>query len=101
MATWEDEQAIKEEFPAAPGWGQASSHQGGDVNNPMAGTHNNLGQEEGTDHNGPGGSSEVRPKPRRSVKPNVKYFKSEWVRACVSLLVIYVSWNGRRRWREL
>jgi hypothetical protein len=34
LATWEDTEALRQHFPAADAWGQASSHGGGVVNEP-------------------------------------------------------------------
>lgn len=33
LSTWEDEEALRQEFPRAPAWGQAISRGGGDVTN--------------------------------------------------------------------
>ncbi|KAK1608406.1 hypothetical protein QYE76_032079 [Lolium multiflorum] len=37
LATWEDAEALRQHFPAAPAWGQAASQEGGIVNDPSAG----------------------------------------------------------------
>jgi len=36
MATWEDEEHLRQRFPAAPVWGQAALQEGGDVNSPAS-----------------------------------------------------------------
>jgi transposase InsO family protein len=39
LATWEDSEALRQHFPAADAWGQASSHGGGVVSEPLPDSH--------------------------------------------------------------
>jgi hypothetical protein len=64
LATWEDEEAIRQQFPAAPAWGHAASQGGEGVSIPHPGV--------------PGGSG----KPRRSNRKRAKSTKlagPDWV----------------------
>jgi hypothetical protein len=37
LATWENEEVLRQQFPAAPAWGQAGAQVPGDVSNPANG----------------------------------------------------------------
>jgi transposase InsO family protein len=72
LATWEDEQAIKQRFPMAPAWGQAATEGGGDVS--ITGgpcTEREKGEP---------GPVEVGPRRRshRVIRPNVRISGPEW-----------------------
>jgi hypothetical protein len=43
LATWEDSEALRQHFPAADAWGQASSHGGGVVSDPLIDAHEAQG----------------------------------------------------------
>jgi hypothetical protein len=73
LATWEDEQAIKQRFPMAPTWGQAATEGGGDVSitgGPCAELEK-----------GESRPVEVGPRRRsqRVIRPNVRISGLEWV----------------------
>ena len=53
LATWEDMEALRQRFPAAPAWGQAGPLHGGDVSTTNTST------------------SSAEPGPRRSLRPKV------------------------------
>jgi hypothetical protein len=57
LATWEDFEAVRQEFPRATAWGQAVSQGGGNVSH-----RHDQAQEEGV--------SKCRPRERRPTKPN-------------------------------
>jgi ribosomal protein L21E len=87
MATWELETELKQQFPAAPAWGQAGSQEGRDVRNPVpvrqdeaedeiAGRTTKGKAEENT--SSPHGPSK-REKPKRRRKPNPKNSGPSWI----------------------
>ena len=64
LATWEDMEALRQRFPAAPAWGQAGSLQGGEVTTTSKAT-----------------PSSSTPGPRRSTRPktpSVRVSGPEW-----------------------
>ena len=106
LATWEDEQALKLIFPAAPAWGQAGSQGGVDVRDPTAvikPTEDEQGELAGSSEvrrrqeavsSSPGPASKMKTvketvssrhgpvaemKPTRARKPNPGYFGSDCV----------------------
>lgn len=75
LATWEDYEALRQEFPCCTAWGQAVSQGRGSVSNlPAQATATTkdglLPSEEGK----PGG----RPKGHQPRKPNLRYIGREW-----------------------
>jgi hypothetical protein len=62
LSTWEDHDALKQMFPAAPAWGQAGTQAGGDVSTHIVEDSNKLGPRQST-----------QPK-----QPNPKYSGPEW-----------------------
>lgn len=72
LATWEDEQAIKQRFPMAPAWGQAATEGGGDVST-TGGPCADL-------EKGEPRPVEVGPRRRsqRVIRPNVRISGPEW-----------------------
>jgi len=70
MATWELEDELKKQFPAAPAWGQAGFQDRRNVK--ILGTKDTEG--EAAADIGPGAV-----KPKRTLKPNPLYSGSDWV----------------------
>lgn len=68
--TWEDRVALQARFPAAEGWGQASSEGGGDVSIPdlLDPPDSNTNRREDT------------ARPVRARKENRKYLGPSWIR---------------------
>ena len=66
LATWEDFEAIRQEFPRATAWGQAVSQGGGDVSH----RHDPAQEEDGV--------SRDRPRGRRPKKPNPRVYGEQW-----------------------
>jgi hypothetical protein len=73
LTTWEDEQALRQQFPGAPAWGQAVSQGGKDVNNTTTGAKLSTGEEE------PDAGVQVR-RSSRVPKSNTKYYGKMWTR---------------------
>ena len=75
LSTWKDEDALRQDFPRAPAWGQAVSQGGQDVTDPATATPTTQKTDE---------SEEVDPdeagqeRARRVKKPNKKYSGPEW-----------------------
>jgi hypothetical protein len=67
MATWEDEQVVKEQFPAGPAWGQAGSKGGEDVSRLAQASSKEKGVREPGRRNA------------RTIKPNPRYIGGQWV----------------------
>jgi hypothetical protein len=80
LASWENEEALREEFPRAPAWGQAVSCGGGDVTD--------LGTKEDSQDEVSGGEGADGPEPdqvqdralpsKRSRKPNARVYGPDW-----------------------
>jgi len=71
LATWEDYEALRQEFPRAAAWGQAAFQGGGDVSTShTTGRHD---QEEEVDDG-------QRPKAKRPRRPNARYAGNEWAK---------------------
>jgi len=71
LATWEDYEALRQEFPRAAAWGQAAFQGGGDVSTShTTGRHD---QEEEADDG-------HRPKAMRPSRPNARYAGNEWAK---------------------
>jgi hypothetical protein len=80
LTTWEDEIALKATFPRAPAWGQTGSQGGRNVTASVAsdavpGEEASEADEEVELPKGPG----VKTRPKRTVKPNMKYNGPSWV----------------------
>jgi hypothetical protein len=70
LATWEDYDAIRQQFPRSAAWGQAASQAGGNVSNaPLLG----LDTATSTDPVSP-----LRRVGRRAKRPNTLYSGPEW-----------------------
>jgi len=70
LATWEDYEALRQEFPRATAWGQAVSKGGGDVSRRPAVTTEKRTE----DGEGP----QVRPRSPRQRKPNPRFIGEQW-----------------------
>lgn len=81
LATWEDFELIKQEFPHAPAWGQAVFRQRGIVSSTQAARGNQI-QESATTteelHDGP--QVGIGPRPRRVAKTPARIAGPEWTR---------------------
>lgn len=78
LAAWEDEQALKLTFPAAPAWGQAGSQGRRNVTVPE-----DTGDARGKEEDGRslvelGTGSSTSRRPVRQTKPNKRYRGPEW-----------------------
>lgn len=76
LATWENLEALRQQFPLAPAWGQAGAHGGGDVSNTKGKTDDPI-QQESPPREDAEKNQDKRPK--RMLKPNVKLAGPEWV----------------------
>lgn len=76
LATWEDFEALRQRFPAAPAWGQAGSLEPGNVT-----TSTTARDQTGNDDAGPRRSSRPR-------KPNARFCGPEWNQPCQE------TWEG-------
>jgi hypothetical protein len=79
LTTWEDEITLKATFPRAPAWGQAGSQGGRNVTTSAAsdvvpGEETTEADEVVELSKGPG----VKTRPKRTVKPNMKYIGPSW-----------------------
>ena len=84
LATWEDEQALKLIFPAAPSWGQAGSQEGRNVMMPPVSEPETEGGTDDGEATGGGEKNQevIQPKrPKRKVQPNSKYFGPSWTKS--------------------
>jgi hypothetical protein len=77
LATWEDADALRARFPAAPAWGQASSEGWGNVS-----TTQPVDEKEATEESSEGTKRLNRKRYRR---PNMKYVGPQWVTSCVRI----------------
>lgn len=66
LATWEDADALRARFPAAPAWGQAGPQEWGNVSNKPASEH-----EDGVEH----GNEQRQARKRRL---NAKFCGPQW-----------------------
>ena len=66
LVTWEDFEAIRQEFPRATAWGQAVSKGGGDVSH----RHDPAQEEDEV--------FRVQPRERRPKKPNPRVYGEQW-----------------------
>jgi len=67
LSTWEDEEALHQQFPQAPAWGQAGSQGGGDVTDQLPApttTPRAKGEREAA---------------RRHRKPNTRFVGPDWI----------------------
>ena len=69
LATWEDEEAIKQAFPYAPAWGQAVSKGGRDVTKAQKTVPLEIDDQ----------AAAKAQRSKRTKKPNVKYVGGPWV----------------------
>ena len=74
MSTWENETLLRQNFPAAPAWGQAGSDGGGNV-------MTNTDAADSLEHTA--ADSELKKeagvgRPHRNRKPNMKFFGPAW-----------------------
>jgi hypothetical protein len=77
LATWEDQEALRQSFPLAPAWGQAGFEGPGNVtNSPMEEMSQLLQQQDGAIPNGP---SKQEATTRRVRRPNRRVYGPEWV----------------------
>jgi hypothetical protein len=75
LATWEDVEALRQRFPRAPAWGQAASHQGGNVSNSGAAAEE-AGAEQDVAH---GNTKEDGPRrSTRARRPNTHVQGPAW-----------------------
>jgi hypothetical protein len=73
LATWEDYEALRQEFPRATAWGQAAFQGGGDVSSTPAKAAALASEDDpSTSH------PKERPKANRPKKKNPKYYGDEW-----------------------
>ena len=73
LSTWEDEDALRQEFPRAPAWGEAVSQGGEDVTD-SATTPATQKTEDSDGGVEPDEAGAVRPeRARRVARPNKKY----------------------------
>lgn len=83
LATWEDEEALRQDFPTTPTWGQAVSQGGRDVTRPLSSS-----PKENKKHQSLKNQNEEAPelagragmilRERCAKKPNAKYYGPEW-----------------------
>jgi hypothetical protein len=74
LATWEDEQALKQQFPMAPAWGQAVTEEGGDVSIADGLVGGQEGRKAKLMVAGPTRRSQ------RVIRPNVRISGAEWIK---------------------
>lgn len=74
MATWEDQEVLKQQFPRAPAWGQAVSSPGGIVSSPTDKTATTADELQGE----PARGEQARPK--RSTHAPARLRGPEWAR---------------------
>ena len=73
MATWEDQETLKQNFPRAPAWGQAASVPGGIVSDSAATARTSHDPLQGEP------ASNVKARPMRVQKRPARSFGPEWV----------------------
>ena len=84
LSTWEDEESLRQQFPYAPAWGQASSKGGRDVTGGKVTTTTDGEISEPDDGKEREASSEGKPmgrnpRAKRMKKPSSRVFGPDWI----------------------